>query len=57
MNDLRDKVRVAAEAAGISQAMYLSELISRDELDPRGVPRWFESESAERQEELPLRTA
>lgn len=55
--DLRQKVRDVAEAAGISQAMYLSALIRRDELDPNGVPLWFEPDPDQHQEELPLKTA
>lgn len=54
MNDLRDKIRIASAAAGISQAMYVAELIRRDELDPQGVPLWFEANPTESQEELPL---
>ena len=52
----RSKANRAADAAGISLAEYLEELIERDQVDVDGCPTWLPPRNTD-QEELPLMTA
>lgn len=59
--ELRAKVRLAADSAGISMARYLSELIERDEVGEDGCPVWLppapDTDSDVVQGEFDLKTA
>ena len=54
--EIREKANIAAQAAGITLAGYLEQLVERDELDVSGCPLWL-TPPTEAQEELPLKTA
>lgn len=54
--EVREKANTAAQAAGITLASYLEQLVERDELDTGGCPLWL-TPHPEAQEELPLKTA
>jgi hypothetical protein len=54
--EVREKANIAAQAAGITLAGYLEQLVERDELDASGCPLWL-TPASEAQEELPLKTA
>jgi hypothetical protein len=51
---IRQKAREAADAAGISIAVYLERLIERDKVDENGCPTWLEPAPSRNQEVLPL---
>lgn len=54
--EIREKANTAAQAAGITLASYLEQLVERDELDASGCPLWL-TPPVTKQEELPLKTA
>jgi len=39
--EIRDKARRAADAAGISMAAYLEQLVAQDPVDDNGCPTWL----------------
>lgn len=55
--ELRDKVRLAADSAGISMARYLTALIERDEVHEDGRPVWLPPAPDTGQQELDLKSA